>query len=130
MDKQTHLGLICVIALTAGLHITSAENLTCYECTDDPEGEVDTNHTYDPDCGSYAYHGHTVITAGWKPTCMITIYYNGYVTRDWYGRSGLDEDDCRYEAAFKQCYCQGKNCNTDSYCEQCSYEAQHQVPLK
>ncbi|CAL4152829.1 unnamed protein product [Meganyctiphanes norvegica] len=108
--------LLIVVGLCCALQVTTAESYTCYECTDDPD---QGGHTYDPNCGSYHYQGHTQTKIDYV-SCGIYIWNNGYTTRFIAGNA-YDDGECRYHPTHTSCLCRGALCNTDSFCDQCGY---------
>ncbi|CAL4177386.1 unnamed protein product [Meganyctiphanes norvegica] len=113
MDQQTIILLITALLTTAAVQLTTAWN-TCYYCSDDPSWIG--SDWYDTECAAYDYRGLTVEHTG--TGCYIRIYDSGYVSRG--PISGDFEDgDCYHLRGYITCFCKDKNCNTDSYCEQC-----------
>ncbi|CAL4122324.1 unnamed protein product [Meganyctiphanes norvegica] len=108
--------LLVVVVLCGGLlQVTTAE-ITCYECTDDPDNAY---HTYDPQCGSYHYQGHTDNMNGYD-TCGIGIFNNGY-TKRFIATTVSGDGECNYPYSLTECLCKGILCNSNSFCAQCGY---------
>ncbi|CAL4151571.1 unnamed protein product [Meganyctiphanes norvegica] len=106
--------LILAVLCCSLLQVTTVE-ITCYECTDNPDG----THTYDSLCGSYHYQGHTENRNG-SDTCGIQIFDNGHIYRFIAGNIFYD-GECYYDGSNTACFCKGVLCNTDSFCAQCGY---------
>ncbi|CAL4228685.1 unnamed protein product [Meganyctiphanes norvegica] len=118
MERQHVLGLpwlICCLLTIRGLQQVDCTS-SCYECTDD---QAYTDFPYDPDCGSFGYHGDSILDSGIEDMCSIVILNSGGIIRR--ANRGFSDGQCRYQPSYTQCFCAGAFCNTNSFCGQCEY---------